>query len=105
MWIDDTKDTFLLRNLPFQAGLLSDPNAYKDAVFGVAESSFHHVDLFKNSLKNLETMYVYTFSEDQTVELNKESYSVSFGDCLISLYEIKGMPTKNFINFYYNFIC
>ena len=101
MWIDEKKDTFLLRHLPFQTALLSDQAAYEQAVFEVAQSSFYHVDLFKSKKDNLQSMYVYPFINDGQLELDGISHSVSFGDCLISLNRIDEMPEDNLIMFYY----
>jgi hypothetical protein len=101
MWLSETKDIFLLRSLPFQDALLSDRAAYTKEVFAVAESSFHHVDISETSSKGMEVMYVYPFLSNQDFVIEGSNYEVKFGDCLISLQRVEGMPEAGLIRFYY----
>jgi hypothetical protein len=65
MWIDENKNVFLLRNLPFQQAIDSNFQAYSQAVFSVVESSFSHIDVFKENSLDLDILYVYPYDQNQ----------------------------------------
>jgi hypothetical protein len=102
MWIDKNKNVFLLRDLPFQQAIDSNFQAYSNAVFGVVESSFSHIDVFKEKSLGLETLYVYPFDKNQNFVFDGEHFNVSVGDCVISLNIIDKLDYLKRINFYYS---
>jgi hypothetical protein len=102
MWIDKNKDIFLLRNLPFQQAIDSNFEAYSHAVFGVVESSFSHIDVFKENSLGLEILYVYPFDKNQKFVFNQEQFDVAVGDCFISLNKIEELEYLKTIKFYYS---
>lgn len=85
MWLDKEKTMFLLRNLPFQAAVSSNLEAYKESVFGIIESSFHHVDVFKNNADGLSEITVIPFAESNSFSFEDSGFDVSEGDCLITM--------------------
>jgi hypothetical protein len=102
MWIDKNKDVFLLRNLPFQQAIESNFEAYSHAVFGVVESSFSHIDVFKENSFDLDILYVYPFDKNQNFVFGQEQFDVAVGDCLISLNKIEKLDYLKTIKFYYS---
>lgn len=84
MWIDQNKDIFLLRNMPFKNALVSDQVSYRQEVFSVAESSFSHIDLYSEYEDGLEVMLVVPFVSNYTFKYDEEEFDVSFGDCVIT---------------------
>jgi hypothetical protein len=102
MWIDKDKSVFLLRNLPFQQAIDSNFQAYSHAVFGVVESSFSHIDVFKENSLGLEILYVYPFDQNQRFVFGEEQFDVAVGDCLISLNKVDKLEYLKTINFYYS---
>ena len=102
MWIDKDKSIFLLRNLPFQQAIDSNFQAYSQAVFGVVESSFSHIDVFKENSLGLEILYFYPFDKNQNFVFRQEQFDVAVGDCLISLNKIDELEYLKTIKFYYS---
>jgi hypothetical protein len=102
MWIDKNKDIFLLRNLPFQQAIDHNFEAYSHAVFGVIESSFSHIDVFKENSFDLDILYVYPFDQNQRFVFDQEQFDVAVGDCLISLNKIEKLDYLKTIKFYYS---
>lgn len=102
MWINKDKSIFLLRNLPFQQAIDSNFQAYSHAVFGVVESSFSHIDVFKENSLGLEILYVYPFDQNQRFVFGEEQFDVAVGDCLISLNKVDRLEHLKTINFYYS---
>lgn len=84
MWIGNNRDVFLLRDMPFKNAVINDRESYINEVFGIAESSFSHVDLYHDYEDNLKVMLIAVFASNYTINLDGQDLDVSFGDCLIT---------------------
>jgi hypothetical protein len=80
----------------------SNIQAYSDAVFDVIESSFSHIDVFKEDFLGLTPLYVYVFNKNQNFVFGEDSFDVKAGDCLIALEKNPNLEHLKTIKFYHS---
>lgn len=70
--------------MPFKNAVISDRESYINEVFGIAESSFSHVDLYRDYEDDLKVMLLAVFASNYTINIDGQGLEVAFGDCLIT---------------------